>query len=166
LLFVHPRTIVEPVKIDATVDVLSAVLGETSPIGQQSSGQTPIEPWSPAHTPSQVKLVEILQFLLARPFRDRPLPLAVVVSAWDLLPKTQRPNEWLRERLPLLDQFLEANAEAVPVAVFGISAQGADLSKAVELQQHIEASDRIIVTTPDGSTTHDITAPVKWLLER
>lgn len=185
LLFMHPRTIVEPVRIDS-VEPLVAVLEEGNgsetlnslpnsasrpqpgdPGSQHSfGGETTTKPWSAADTATQVKVVEILQFLRARPFIDRLLPVVVVVSAWDLISGDKKPGGWLRERLPLLHQFLEANTGTVPFVVFGISAQGAELSEAKELQQHIKASDRIIVTMPDGSTNHDITAPLKWLLER
>lgn len=161
LLFVHPRTVVEPVRIDCSLDALEAVIGESAP---GTGVATNVEAWSPAHAPTQVKLVEILQFLRRRSFVDRPLPLVLVVSAWDVVTTGKTPMQWFEQHLPLLAQFLRANIEGIPFEVFGISAQGADLSKANELQQHIKASDRIVVTTPDQSKTHDITAPVKWLL--
>jgi hypothetical protein len=181
LLFVHPRAIDKPVRIDATVEIMTAAIeagdesvGSSVPLSgnthvhsaQETDPTAIIESWSPAHTSTQVQLVEILQFLRARPFLNRTLPIAVIVSAWDLVTIGHTPSDWVEKRLPLLHQFLRANAEAIPSTIFGISAQGGDLSKADELQKHIKASDRIIVTAPDRSTTHDITAPLKWLLER
>ena len=124
------------------------------------------EPWSPALTPTQVKLVEILQFLRVRAFLNRPLPLALIVSAWDLIQNGEVPSLWFKKRLPLLSQFLEANAETTPFTVFGISAQGGELARANDLQKHTRASDRIVVTAQQATTAHDITAPLKWLLER
>ena len=50
--------------------------------------------------------------------------------------------------------------------MFGVSAQGGALERADELHRHIKASDRIIVVEPDQSVSHDITAPLKWLLEQ
>jgi len=181
LLFVHPRTIVEPVRIDANIEAMAAALEKgngtvesTEPVSgsahlhstEATNLTATIESWSPAHTPTQVKLVEILQFLRARPFMNRVLPIAVIVSAWDLITDGQTPTEWVEKRLPLLYQFLRANAEAIPLEIFGISAQGGDLSRADELQNHIKTSDRIIVTALDHLPTHDITAPLKWLQGR
>lgn len=181
LVFLHPRTIIEPVRIDSVVEALATALEEggqsaelppMAPEGtalnsaEDANAKPTVEPWSPVHTPTQVKLVEILQFLRSGPFVNRTLPIAVIVSAWDLVTTGETPSQWVGKRLPLLDQFLRANVEAIPFTVFGVSAQGADLSKADELQNHVRASDRIIVTPSDLSTTHDITAPLKWLLER
>jgi hypothetical protein len=177
LLFIHPSTIEEPVRIDPTLDCLAATLdngdvgakasdSESSPQKEQSFPSAIVEEWTPEKTPAQVKLVEILQFLRFRPFADRILPVAVVVSAWDLIADGNNATSWLEKRLPLFAQFLQANREEIPSAVFGISAQGGELSKAAQLQHHINASNRIIVSAPDRSTTHDITAPIKWLLER
>jgi hypothetical protein len=118
------------------------------------------------HTPTQVQLVEILQFLRTRAFRDRPLFLVVIISAWDLITSGETPRRWFESRLPLLSQFLWSNSEAIPSEIMGMSAQGGELSRAGELRRLLKASDRIIVVMPDQTKTHDITAPVKWLLER
>ena len=179
LLFLHPHTIKEPNKIDSTVETITAAIegsndnpDSTGPQSDNTDQQpnqaitpaTAIEPWTPAQTPTQVKLVDILQFLRSRQCMDRALPIVVIVSAWDIITTSQTPAKWVDTRLPLLNQFLCSDAETTPFAVFGISAQGGDLSKAGELQHHVKPSDRIIVTAPDGTTTHDITAPLKWLL--
>ena len=181
LIFVHPRTIIEPVRIDSTVEAMSAALVENNgdaesnnpvsgadnqPSTEETKRTEVIEPWSPANTPTQVKLVEIIQFLRNGPFVNRTLPIAIIVSAWDLITNRQTPDKWIESRLPLLYQFLQANAEEIPTAMFGVSAQGGELSQANELQKHIKASERIIVITQDQPMTHDITAPLKWLLER
>ena len=133
LLFVHPHTVQEPVRIDATIDSLAAAIEEV-PAGGVDAGSQPerlgqlpaqlpgqqlstadqVEPWSALHAPTQVKIVEILQFLLAGPFVNRRLPIALIVSAWDLISGGQAPLRWIKERLPLLYQFLCANEESIP----------------------------------------------------
>jgi hypothetical protein len=171
LLFVHPHTVIEPVRISPALDAIALAAAENHHSADHvtdtpANEQTTVEPWSPAHTPTQVKLVEIVQFLRQRPFLGRIMPTAVVVSAWDLIENGGEPRNWLERRLPLLDQFLRANAEGIPCEVYGVSAQGGELSQATELQRHMKPSDRIKVMLSDGSITHDITAPLKWLLER
>jgi hypothetical protein len=171
LLFVHPRTVIEPVRIDAGLDAMIAAVSpdgpaETASGAQVVSSSQGINPWSASETPTQVKLVEILQFLKARSFERTALPVAVVVSAWDLIKNGSTPAGWVQQRLPLLDQFLRANSDSIPFEVYGISAQGGELAQPEKLRKHNKASDRIIVTRPDEKTSHDITAPLKWLLGR
>jgi hypothetical protein len=171
VLFVHPRTIVEPVRIDSQaldgmVDIVEDPQERAVPSSRSQLAQQSITPWTPNHAPTQVKLVEILQFLLMRTFRKRRMPIAIIVSAWDLIENGETPSEWICKRLPLLDQFLHSNFEQVPSRAFGVSAQGGELSQAIELQSHTKASDRIIVAGCDKGKTHDITEPLKWLLNQ
>src|SRR5690606_16707011 len=93
--------------------------------------------------------------------------IAVVISAWDLVKESYRiPTDWLKRRLPLLHQFLLANRDRLPFKIFGISAQGAELSEDnSELQRHCRQSERIEVVSDVENEygKHDITAPVKWV---
>src|SRR5438876_477290 len=64
LLFVHPHAVIEPVRIDSALEAMASAAGQTQKAaghvaGVPSVGHSTIEPWSPAHTPTQVKLVEI-----------------------------------------------------------------------------------------------------------
>ena len=83
LLFVHPRTIVEPARLGPAVDALVAAIADSpaEPAAAAEAAASATVPWSPALAPTQAKLVEILQFLRSGPFADRTLPVAVVVSA-------------------------------------------------------------------------------------
>jgi len=161
LLFVHPQHVVEPVRIDGLVSRIEAQLGAPAGAENPDSQSQPLE-WTPAAVATQVQLVELLQFLLRIPFRDRRMRLAVIISAWDLI-QVMTPQEWLGVRLPLLDQFIQSNSEQLPSRVFGISAQGGELKDAKKLQELAIASQRIRVVG-EGCGEHDITGPVKWLM--
>ncbi|HUW39428.1 MAG TPA: hypothetical protein VMV90_00340 [Rectinemataceae bacterium] len=120
--------------------------------------------WSPELLPTQAKLVELLQFILER--TQRKLRVAVVVSAWDLVDNLGTPQEFVSRELPLFQQFLESNEDIFQYSVFGVSAQGGDIT--VEAQKHTllgldDALQRIKVRQ-DHQTDQDITKPIAWLL--
>jgi energy-coupling factor transporter ATP-binding protein EcfA2 len=121
--------------------------------------------WSPEMLPHQVRLVELLQFLLER--TQKALRVAVVVSAWDLVESLgMPPNVFLARELPLLQQFLEANDDLIEHAVFGVSAQGGDITDTSQKQSLLDLDDALkrIKVRQDQNTGHDITKPLAWLL--
>jgi len=121
LLFVHPENIGKPHRIDT----VNAVLGY---IGGDDAKQRPKikdKPWDSEKSPTQVQLVDVLQFMAGRTYFQPPFRLAVVVSAWDRIsPSNRRPSDWIATELPLLKQFFESNEELFQVSFYGISAQG------------------------------------------
>ena len=120
--------------------------------------------WTADVVPEQVRLVDLLQFLLRPPFLRRQRRLAVVVSAWDaVLAPQPSPEQWLRRELPLLHQFLANNPESFDVRVYGVSAQGGDVAgdqRTALLRQ--TPSGRIECVGPHADP-HDLTAPIIWL---
>lgn len=141
---------------------------------QVASESTEVKQWNPAKAPTQVQMVELLQFVLEARESRSPLRLSVVISAWDLVEKTMKlksdniaPECWLSEEMPLLMQFLRANTERLETKVFGLSAQGGDFKDSAEkkrLQNILLPSQRIIVR--DGECTDkDISIPVRWVMK-
>lgn len=120
--------------------------------------------WSPELLPTQAQLVELLQFLLER--AERKLRVAVVVSAWDLVDSLGAPHEFVARELPLLQQFLEANDDLFEYSVFGVSAQGGDITVAAEKQTLLELDDALkrIKVRQEQQTGQDVTKPIAWLL--
>jgi GTPase SAR1 family protein len=167
LVFVHPNQLVEPIEIAEAQKYLPPDDGGDTK--SEADTQTlVVEPvWEPERAASVVQLVDVLQMLsetLSRQFR-----VAVVVSAWDLLKDTKykTPEQYVEEKVSFLQQFLETNPELFDFKIYGISAIGCSLDDAdakKDLQKKENASERIEVVTASGST-HDITAPLKWLLE-
>jgi len=169
LLFVHSMKAVGPDRIDPSIDEAVSVLGDEEDLAEDATAidyEASLPQWNSKDAPTQVQLVELLQFIEHRRHDVSVLPIAVVVSAWDIImTRYDSAEEWLSKRLPLLDQYLKANIERFPSRVYGISAQGAPLDGDVaDLQRHEHQSDRIIVVG-EGCEPHDITAPVKWVME-
>lgn len=161
LLFVHPD-----VKRGTQIsdqDQITASIGGATDAGSGASAQAAVPvPWKVEMLPTQVKLVELLQFLLE--LADRRLRVAVVVSAWDLVAGLgQTPRAYVAGRMPLLRQFLDANNDILDHAVFGISAQGGAIPDHKSRLLQIDSLKRISVFH-DGGNDHDITTPLAWLL--
>ncbi len=183
MLFLHPQEVVEPVPIQDAAELVRTLEAEddAEPMEPEGSPELtepkPAEPteseWDIEQAPTQVKTVELLQFLDCHLAHRRPVPLAIVISAWDLAEKLAgelaaavTPGSWLAARLPQLDQYIRANPESFNAAVFGISAQGGDLDSpddVTRLKAEVRPSKRIRVIRDDASS-HDITYPIKWLL--
>lgn len=181
LLFIHPDKIRHPVALSAGIS-LAASIGDcanphASPArSPQAVGQSPaatqaqalppaVAPWTPNMAPTQVKIVDILQFFLVRRQNPSPLRAAVLVSAWDEVVPTGDAAEWVRDRLPLLHQFLTANKNEIVSGFYGVSAQGGDIRKrSKELLMLAKPEERISVLGIGAESSHDITAPIRWLM--
>jgi hypothetical protein len=139
----------------SVVDTLEATGGENF--------NEPTLKWTPRLSCYQAKVVDLLQ--IARNFRrGRPTRLAIVISAWDVCEiEKLSPEAWLQKRLPLCFQYLKANETEVPFAIYGVSAQGAELTKPGELVNLIRASDRIRVVV-GAKESKDISIPIRDLL--
>lgn len=170
LLFVHPNAIRSGNRL-SQCDELQHEQSASSPSrtsSEESGSEEPVK-WNPAHTPTAVQLVELLQFA-TRKLRDpKPFPVAVIVSAWDLaIVDGVSPQEWFGKRLPFLKQYLQANAEIFASRVFGISALGGDITDPDEERRLLgldSPSERILVAAP-GKDVNDITAPIRWLVNQ
>jgi hypothetical protein len=127
--------------------------------------------WDPADAPLQVQLVDLLQCLRCQPFEKPPLKIALIVSAWDLAPaEATDASVWLEGRYPLLSQYLRNSDGVIDVRVYGVSAQGGQLSKKGDapgpdrdhLLEMSPPSKRIWIVGPDVAE-HDLTRPLLWL---
>lgn len=194
VMFVHPKQLRESQLI---IDAQQAVKGVAQPKGpdlhSQSDGtetagtnpspaeskgnggnfvvSSPVEraePFDSHKVPTQVPLVELLQFVDSHRATPHRFRVSLVVSAWDLVEKVMgagtKPNKWCAKLLPMLDQFLASNDDRFDTLIFGVSAQGGDYSNAAELRKaHHRAANRINVLFKD-TVSHDITAPVRWAI--
>jgi hypothetical protein len=172
MLFIHPLTVKKTPLIS-----LPAEQPAPSPPVQSVSVAAPTEeaapdaevarakPWSSDLSPTQVQLVELLQFVNWLRAPDKPARIAVIVSAWDVIHDPVLPISWLENRLPLLFQFLVANADRLPFRIFGVSALGGDLEKDLaQLQNESIPAHRIKVVDRSLQPHKDLTAPIRFLL--
>lgn len=163
ILFVHPEGIVKPTRID-TVTELAMASGDVVPlenIEQTATAET--KPWDSGKSPTQVQLVELLQFISSRVHFQPPFRLAIVVSAWDLLiDLSETPEKWVSDQLPLLRQFLSCHKSIFDVVFYGVSAQGGRYDSS-PIPQKLPAH-RVSVVGDSVSNSHDITEPIQWLM--
>jgi hypothetical protein len=183
LVFVHPERLESGTRIDQAASIL-AELELSGPGGlsgtDETTGESQVsddhadaghtEPWDPEHSPTQVVLVDLLQNLLDRHPSRTGLPVAVIISAWDLVQNEEiGPKDWLFEHMPLLVQYLDSNPEELPWRAYGVSAQGGDVRNAGEaarLRRIHNPELRIIVVGEGVTSPNDITSPLRWLLEQ
>jgi len=125
-----------------------------------------IVPFSADTIPTQTLLVDMLQLILQRaPPTETVRRIAVVVSAWDVLSASPiSPDEWLKQQLPLLDQFFRSRQEELATRIYGISAFGGDPKSDQErLLKIADPAHRVVVRGVDASP-HDVSAPLRWLI--
>lgn len=122
--------------------------------------------WSVENAQEQVRLVDFLQICKSIQPNNEGLRIAIIVSAWDLIPDQNiSPVDWLAREHPLLGQYLRNGKNTVNVDVFGISAQGAPFDdKLPEEFMEKDPSDRIVVVQ-GVKKSKDLSQPLSWLLE-
>jgi len=172
MLFINPKNVRSEVLISAVADDVSELEDELDDEGitgeqqieEEMAGTDEPNEWRAEQAPTQIQLVDLLQILLYLNER-RPISLVVVVSAWDEIKQTIKPESWVKRELPLLWQFLKSNPNDLNSTYLGISAQGGDLAKESDRLKGIDIpSERIsVVSTADG-VSHDITRPLRWLM--
>jgi hypothetical protein len=174
LLIIHPEHVYQETLIPEAAGAIEE-LSRSFPIGSGDtvdchvdsqncqSGDLVSDPWKLDDSPTQVQLVEILQFTSLLGIAI-PAKIAIILSAWDTISPEIHPQEWVRKYLPLLHQFLSANDLIFTTKYFGISAQGGPLSDSKRLLEITSPSGRIVVVEDDGTKSHDITTPIKWMI--
>lgn len=165
LLFVHPERLVESnFLVDANAIYDDWAEGDEAESGEneaEDEDNTEVTPWEAKNAPTQVQLIEVLQDLVE--ISNRKLKIAIVVSAWDLETEGLAPLEWIKQRVPMLWQYLQSNPKLFKYDAFGVSAQGGADDAAAQLLEHHIASARIKVQ--DASYTgNDISMPIQWLI--
>ncbi len=164
ILFVSPLHYLKPIRIDQANPLIEEILGGQQKQEPLQDRSAPLKAWNPERTPTQVQLVDLLQFISGRDYFVQPFRLALVISAWDKPSQlNMSPVEWLAEEFPLFHQFLNSNQKAFDTAIYGLSAQGGDYSQRDTLMDKTP-SDRIEVVGIGISNPHDLTEPLQWLM--
>lgn len=159
LVFINPREIIEP-----------ALISEL-PLAhrQEPISNTEIQERKPANDdPTEVQIVELLQDIefLTENKKYKKIPLAIIVSAWDIIDDSYSiPETCIRERTPLLWQFIKTNDDIFLTSYYGVSAQGGSLNTDEESECLIDQfetnpAERIVVVNNAGEKSHDITLPL------
>lgn len=163
IVFIHPGQVRKEVLICEVMDAADEL--DDSAGKSEEDLDDSVEEWNPQQAPTQVQLVELLQFL-GRLNSHRPLRLAIAISAWDLVQGTSKPARWVERQLPLLSQFIRANDTVFEAEYYGVSAQGGDLDEnSQQLKDHVHPSERIVVVDAKGERSNDVTLPLRWLMQ-
>ncbi len=104
--------------------------------------------------------------------RPEDVRVAVVLTAWDALEEDEAaagPDAYLRDRFPLLHDFLWSNFDPDRVRCFGLSATGGDLGDPEYRQRFMnreEALSRVCWSTSGDvvRTDHDVSLPFAWTI--
>jgi hypothetical protein len=164
ILFITPLQYIKPIRIDMANPLLEEITGGQEAQESPQDASSPPKPWNPERAPTQVQLVELLQFISGRDYFTPPFRLAVVISAWDQLTRLNKtPAEWLAREFPLFHQFLHGNITLFESAIYGVSAQGGDYSQRAPLLEKTP-SERIEVVGVNIRNPHDLTEPLQWLM--
>ncbi len=168
LLFVSAQRKADDTTLLDAAQVMSSAT--ESPASEADSEVEAQPDWDPAKTPQQMQLVDLLTSFRSHPFHKSTRKVAVVISAWDLS-RTADPTKWLKDKMPLLHQYLTAAENGYGWTVYGVSAQGGELNGRDAAREGKDrakllglptASERIRVVGGDG-LPHDLTQPILWL---
>jgi len=169
MLFIHPQYIEDACNIaDIARGVNILTDGAKSPCasGVPAQDLQRATPWDPLRAPTQVVLIDLVQFMVGEPCWLPKMKVCVVVSAWDLVERQGKPpGQWLKAEMALLYQYLTTNIRTIEYCVFGVSAQGGDLGNEETrklLLDEAEPAKRIRVFNGTGERS-DITMPIRWL---
>lgn len=133
-------------------------------------------PWHPKDAPTQVMLVDILQHFNSSNIGVPNRKIAVMLSLWDTVQdEGLSPPAYLKEKLPLLDQYLRSGADGWEYRVYGLSAQGGvylnkekkhtqeEIEEIKRLRLLNDPTDRIKLVFAER-TSKDLTEPIAWLI--
>ena len=119
----------------------------------------------------QSKLVELLQMLQYKrqsylEHKDKPPPLAVLLSCYDELNTKQPPRDYCRAQLPMLYQYLSSNWPSDRLRFFAVSPLGQALSPTQPNNAYADSGPETkgYVMDEGGLQTDDLLAPIEWLL--
>jgi len=125
------------------------------------------------NTPTEVQyelseapeLVELLQMLLYfktigyQTLIDK-INLRLVITRWDEIQvETKSPGDLLKQKLPLLYEFVKSNWNSQNYSIWGLSAQGFDLKQPENKEKYLEEGNEkwAYLIRPDGKKSEDIT---------
>lgn len=148
----------------------------THPPGKLLYTPPPNNPKEEKNKITAVTFIELLQAALAISKRGitrkrREPVLVIVLSCWDELFGTEvvdkiKPFGILRQKLPMLAEFLAANWEESSLKVYGLSSLGKALDEEKSDDEYLDLGPERFgfVVTPDGEHENDLTLPVVELL--
>lgn len=168
ILFIHPKLLAQPLRISQIAGLAGLVeQDEEESAAEAKTPNPPSTPWDIEKAPTQVQIVELLQFLAANQYFRAPFKLAIMISAWDeVVASKLSPSDWVQQQLPLLAQYLSSQTDKFIVSHYGVSAQGGRYDgNDLDALQAKHPAERIQVVGEGIENPHDITEPLLWLMK-
>lgn len=165
ILFINPFDENNRPHLITTANEIASMFGGSIDINEAKGSE-----WEIRNTPTQVKLVESLQFVSFQKEQEFPIKIAIVISAWDQVKKNhgqdKSPEKWLGEHLPLLHQYIRCNSELFTSRYFGVSAQGGDYDDEVTMDELVNKDPlKRILVVEQNNISNDIGLPIQWVTE-
>lgn len=149
LFFINVKDIVSPFLINKANQYLEPVIEEKTNIRNKIK-----------HDPVCVQIIELLQFVSLIKKSER-VKLGIIFSAWDLVEKYSiSPEDYAKQELPLLWQFLEVNKNRLEVSYWGVSALGGAIEETDKLLSYAYPYERLQVMDSAMVKSHDITSVI------
>lgn len=111
-----------------------------------------VQEWQPSQMHPGSKIVAVLRGIQQLRTDDMPR-ITIVLTAWDLITDDITPADIMKQRFPLLDQYLRTNYE---FTLLGLSAQGRDYTALIP-NDKVELDDIKRITIIDEDVHNDIT---------
>jgi len=134
----------------------------------EQRGKEDIEEKLPSDQAYYIELIQMLLFYKEIGFTTRinNPKLIVTLSCWDEIEnnKGKKPDELLKENLPLFHEFLNQNWEETSLKVIGLSSQGKSLDKTTSDEDYLFEEEGFIID-PDGIENSDLTSILKIVID-
>ncbi|WP_082930849.1 hypothetical protein [Shewanella woodyi] len=136
---------------------------------------TPEEPTRPDIWDANVYWIELLQMLchvagISLISKDEKPPLTVILSCFDeIIEEEKIPSEALKKKLPLFHSFLQTNWSEEMTSIWGVSSLGKALTPESSDDDFIDDGPEYqgwVIAPDQAEKSHDLTAPLSWILEK
>lgn len=160
LFFLNPETMEKEERLKWGEISAASMIGESMNVEKEDSFDTKV---SEPEKATQSQVVELLQILLY--YAKKKMTVKFVISAWDRVEKKQEgnkitPEEYLKNKFPLLYQCIIANTERMEYEIFGVSALGAEYDDEEEMKElenaDVDIDTLVKIVMPDGTEYQDI----------
>jgi double-GTPase-like protein len=160
--------------VEPTTEVQGSAPVRTEEVGDGRAHESVKNDETNVETPTQVVLVDWLQFILNAlhskyAYSVRPR-VGIVVTGWDSVPSDSQggPSEWIKDNMPLLYQFCVTNADLFDFSYFGSSIFSGDPENDPEFKEELAKKDPRTMGYVRYSTSNtrsgDFTIPIAWAL--
>lgn len=149
VFFVHVDNYDHPIILEAPDKIKDEAPDK---INDKAAPENTTQEWQPDQMHPGSKIVAVLRGI--QQLRDNNMPrITVALTAWDLVTDDYSPADIMKQRFPLLDQYLRTNYE---FTLLGVSAQGRDYKKPLPIDK-VELDDIRRITVIAEEVHHDIT---------